>query len=29
MGPSDSARHAVARDFGISDEVALMKMDVY
>ena len=29
MGPSDSARHAEARDFEISDEGALMQMDVY
>jgi hypothetical protein len=29
MGPSDSARHAEARDFGISNEAAQMQMDVY
>jgi hypothetical protein len=29
MGPSDSARHAEARDFEISDVVVPMKMDAY
>jgi hypothetical protein len=29
LGLSDSAPHAEARDFGLSDEGAQMKMDVY